>query len=160
MSKTLVAYFSASGVTAKLAKNLAEAAGADIYEIRPETPYTNADLNWQDKNSRSSVEMNDKTFRPAIADTDANIADYDTIFVGFPIWWYVAPTIINTFLEAYDFSGKTIILFATSGSSGMGNSAKELRPSVSDSTVIKGGKRFSANASVSELKEWVNSFGI
>ena len=160
MSKKLVAYFSASGVTAKLAKNLAEAAGADIYEIRPEEPYTNADLNWQNKNSRSSVEMNDKSFRPSIADTDANIADYDTIFVGFPIWWYVAPTIINTFLEAYDFSGKTIILFATSGGSGMGNSAKELRPSVSDSVVIKDGKRFSANASVSELKEWVNSFGI
>ena len=160
MSKKLVAYFSASGVTAKLAKNLAEAAGADIYEICPETPYTNADLNWQDKKSRSSVEMNDKSFRPAIADTDANIADYDTIFVGFPIWWYVAPTIINTFLEAYDFSGKTIILFATSGGSGMGNSAKELRPSVSDSAVIKDGKRFSANASVNELKEWVKSLGI
>ena len=160
MSKTLVAYFSASGVTAKLAKNLTEAAGADLYEIKPAVTYTNADLNWQDKKSRSSVEMNDKTFRPAIADTDANIADYDTIFVGFPIWWYVAPTIINTFLEAYDFSGKTIILFATSGGSGMGNSAKELRLSVSDSAVIKDGKRFSANASVSELKEWVNSFGI
>ena len=160
MSKKLVAYFSASGVTAKLAKNLAEAAGADIYEIRPEEPYTNADLNWQNKNSRSSVEMNDKSFRPSIADTDANIADYDTIFVGFPIWWYVAPTIINTFLEAYDFSGKTIILFATSGGSGMGNSAKELRLSVSDSAVIKDGKRFSANASVSELKDWVNSLGI
>ena len=160
MSKKLVAYFSASGVTAKLAKNLAEAAGADIYEIRPEEPYTNADLNWQNKNSRSSVEMKDKSFRPSIADTDANIADYDTIFVGFPIWWYVAPTIINTFLEAYDFSGKTIILFATSGGSGMGNSAKELHPSVSDCAVIKDGKRFSANASVSELKEWVNSFGI
>ena len=160
MSKTLVAYFSASGVTAKLAKNLAEAAGADIYEIRPEEPYTNADLNWQNKNSRSSVEMKDKSFRPSIADTDAKIAEYDTIFVGFPIWWYVAPTIINTFLEAYDFSGKTIILFATSGGSGMGNSAKELHLSVSDSAVIKDGKRFSANASVSELKEWVNSFGI
>ena len=160
MSKTLVAYFSASGVTAKLAKNLAEAAGADIYEIRPEEPYTNADLNWQNKNSRSSVEMNDKSFRPSIADTNANIAAYDTIFVGFPIWWYVAPTIINTFLEAYDFSGKTIILFATSGGSGMGNSAKELRLSVSDGAVIKDGKRFSANASVSELKEWVNSLGI
>ena len=160
MSKTLIAYFSASGVTAKLAKNLAEAAGADLYEIRPETPYTNADLNWQNKNSRSSVEMNDKSFRPAIADTNANIADYDTIFVGFPIWWYVAPTIINTFLEAYDFSGKTIILFATSGGSGMGNSAKELRSSVSDSAVIKDGKRFSANASVNELKEWVKSLAI
>ena len=160
MSKTLVAYFSASGVTAKLAKNLAEAAGADLYEIKPAVTYTNADLNWQDKKSRSSVEMNDKTFRPAIADTDANIADYDTIFVGFPIWWYVAPTIINTFLEAYDFSGKTIILFATSGGSGMGNSAKELRASVSHSAVIKDGKRFSANASVDELKDWVRSLGI
>ncbi len=160
MSKKLVAYFSASGVTAKLAKNLAEAAGADLYEIKPAVPYKNADLNWQDKNSRSSVEMNDKSFRPAIADTDANIAEYDKVFVGFPIWWYVAPTIINTFLEAYDFSGKTIILFATSGGSGMGNSAKELRLSVSDSAVIKDGKRFSANASVSELKDWVNSLGI
>ena len=160
MSKALVTYFSASGVTAKLAKNLAEAAGADIYEIKPAVPYTDADLNWQDKKSRSSVEMNDKSFRPVIADADANIADYDTIFVGFPIWWYVAPTIINTFLEAYDFSGKTIILFATSGGSGMGNSAKELRPSVSDNAVIKDGKRFSANASVSELKDWVKSLGI
>ena len=160
MSKTLVAYFSASGVTAKLAKNLSEAAGAELYEIKPAVPYTDADLNWQDKKSRSSVEMNDKSFRPAIADKDANIADYDTIFVGFPIWWYVAPTIINTFLEAYDFSGKTIIPFATSGSSGMGNTVKELRPSVSDSAVIKDGKRFSANASVSELKEWVQSLGV
>ncbi|MBP5605135.1 MAG: NAD(P)H-dependent oxidoreductase [Ruminiclostridium sp.] len=160
MSKTLVAYFSASGVTAKLARNLAEAAGADIYEIKPAVPYTAADLNWQDKNSRSSVEMNDKSLRPAIACTDANIADYDTVFVGFPIWWYVAPTIINTFLEAYDFSGKTIILFATSGSSGMGNSAKELRPSVSDSAVIRDGKRFSANTSVSELKEWIKSLAV
>ena len=154
MSKKLVAYFSASGVTAGLAKNLTEAAGADLYEIRPAVPYTNADLNWQDKNSRSSVEMNDKSFRPAIADTDANIADYDTIFVGFPIWWYVAPTIINTFLEAYDFSGKTIVLFATSGGSGMGNSSKELKTSVSDTAVIKDGKRFSASTSVDELKKW------
>ena len=160
MSKTLVAYFSASGVTAGLAKNLAEAAGADLYEIRPAVPYTNADLNWQDKNSRSSVEMNDKSFRPAIADADANIGDYDTIFVGFPIWWYVAPTIINTFLEAYDFSGKTIILFATSGGSGMGSSAKELKSSVSDTAVIKDGKRFSASTSVSELKKWVESLEV
>ena len=159
MSKTLVAFFSASGVTAGLAKNLAEAAGADLYEIKPAVPYTNADLNWQDKNSRSSVEMNDKSFRPAIADTNANIADYDTIFIGFPIWWYVAPTIINTFLEAYDFSGKTIILFATSGGSGLGNSAKELKTSVSDTAVIKDGKRFAATTSVSELKKWVDSLG-
>ena len=158
--KKLVAYFSASGVTAQLAKNLAEAAGADLYEIRPAVPYTNADLNWQDKNSRSSVEMNDKSFRPAIADTNANIADYDTVFVGFPIWWYVAPTIINTFLEAYNFSGKTIVLFATSGGSGMGNSANELKASVSDTAVIKDGKRFAASASVAELKKWVESLGV
>lgn len=160
MSKKLVAYFSASGVTAQLAKNLAEAARADLYEIRPAVPYTNADLNWQDKNSRSSVEMNDKSFRPAIADTNANIADYDTVFVGFPIWWYVAPTIINTFLEAYNFSGKTIVLFATSGGSGMGNSANELKASVSDTAVIKDGKRFAASASVAELKKWVESLGV
>ena len=157
MSKKLVAYFSASGVTAGLAKNLAEAAGADLYEIKPSDPYTDADLNWQDKNSRSSVEMNDKSFRPSLADKNANIADYDTIFVGFPIWWYVAPTIINTFLEAYDFSGKTIVPFATSGGSGMGSTVKELKPSVSTTAVIKEGKRFSANASVDELRKWAES---
>ena len=160
MSKRLVAYFSASGVTAGLAKNLAEAAGADLYEIRPAVPYTKADLKWTDKNSRSSLEMKDKSSRPALADTDANTADYDTIFVGFPIWWYVAPTIINTFLEAYDFSGKTIILFATSGMSGLGNTAKELEASVSDTAVIRDGKRFSARTSVSELKKWVESLGV
>ena len=115
MSKKLVAYFSASGTTARAAKDLAKAAGADLYEIKPAVPYTRADLNWQDKSSRSSVEMRDKSSRPALADTSANIAEYDTIFVGFPIWWYVAPTIINSFLEAYDFSDKKIVLFATSG---------------------------------------------
>ena len=112
--KTLVAYFSASGVTANVAKLLAEAAGADLFEIQPAVPYTNADLNWMDKKSRSTVEMQDKSSRPAIAAPCSNLADYDTIFVGFPIWWYVAPTIINTFLEIYDFSGKRVILFATS----------------------------------------------
>ena len=126
MSKTLVAYFSASGVTARVAKNLAGAADADLYEIRPAVPYTSADLNWMDKSSRSSVEMKDKSSRPELADTDADIASYDRIFVGFPIWWYTAPTIINTFLESYDFSGKTIILFATSGGSGLGKTAKDL----------------------------------
>ncbi|MDR0746337.1 MAG: NAD(P)H-dependent oxidoreductase, partial [Helicobacteraceae bacterium] len=117
MGKRLVAYFSASGVTAALAKTLAEAAGADLYEIRPDAPYTKADLDWTDNKSRSTIEMQDPSFRPAIADRNANIADYDMIFVGFPIWWYVAPTIINTFLESYDFSGKIIVPFATSGSS-------------------------------------------
>lgn len=160
MSKKLVAYFSASGVTANVAKNLAEAAGADIFEIKPEVPYTDADLNWQDKNSRSSVEMKDKSFRPAIAEGDANIGEYDVVFVGFPIWWYVAPTIINTFLEKYDFSGKTIILFATSGSSSFGKTADELRVSVSETTVIKEGKLLNGNPSVEELKKWVESLEI
>ena len=120
-NKSLVTYFSASGVTKKVAEKLAEAAGADLFEIKPEVAYTEADLNWMDKKSRSSIEMNDKSFRPAIAEKYNNMADYDVVYVGFPIWWYVAPTIINTFLESYDFSGKTIVLFATSGGSGFGN---------------------------------------
>ena len=161
MSKKLVAYFSASGVTAKVARSLAEAAGADIYEIKPKVPYTQADLNWQDENSRSSIEMKkDKSSRPAIVDDDAKIGDYDTIFVGFPIWWYIAPTIINTFLESYDFSGKKIILFATSGSSGFGNTANELKGSVSDTAVIKEGKLLNGNPPVDELKKWVESLGV
>ena len=138
MSKKLVAYFSASGTTAGVAKNLARAAGADLYEIRPATPYTRADLNWTDKQSRSSVEMRDKNSRPALADADANIADYDTIFIGFPIWWYVAPTIINSFLEAYDFSGKKVVLFATSGGSGFGKAVESLQVSAPKATIVEG----------------------
>lgn len=138
MSKKLVAYFSASGTTAGVAKNLARAAGADLYEIRPATPYTRADLNWTDKQSRSSVEMRDKNSRPALADADANIADYDTIFIGFPIWWYVAPTIINSFLEAYNFSGKKIVLFATSGGSGFGKAVESLQVSAPKATIDEG----------------------
>ena len=138
MSKKLVAYFSASGTTANLAKNLAKAAGADLYEIKPAVSYSKADLNWMDKQSRSSVEMRDKSSRPALADTDANIADYDTIFIGFPIWWYVAPTIINSFLEAYDFSGKKIVLFATSGGSGFGKAVASLQPSAPKATIVEG----------------------
>lgn len=157
MSKKLVAYFSASGVTAKAAKNLAEAAGADLFEIKPEVPYTLADLDWHDKNSRSSVEMRDSKSRPQIAAGDAKVADYDVIFVGFPIWWYVAPTIINTFLESYDFAGKTIIIFATSGGSGFGKAVEGLKDSVADSTVIREGKLLNGNPSVAELKDWVES---
>ena len=138
MSKKLVAYFSASGTTANLAKNLAKAAGADLYEIKPALPYSKADLNWMDKQSRSSVEMRDKSSRPALADADANIADYDTIFISFPIWWYVAPTIINSFLEAYDFSGKKIVLFATSGGSGFGKAVASLQPSAPKATIVEG----------------------
>ncbi len=138
MSKKLVAYFSASGTTEAVAKNLAKAAGADLYEIKPAVAYTRADLNWQDKNSRSSLEMRDKSSRPELADANANIAEYDTIFVGFPVWWYVAPTIINSFLEAYDFSGKKVVLFATSGGSGFGKAVAGLQPSAPGAVIVEG----------------------
>ncbi len=160
MSKKLVAYFSASGVTAKLAKTLSKAVDADIFEIRPQQPYTDADLNWNDSKSRSSIEMKEnKAFRPAIAAKLENMDDYDTVLVGFPIWWYTAPTIINTFLEQYDFSGKTIIPFATSGSSGMGSTNDDLAPSCKGAT-LKTGKRFPADASESELKAWYEGLGV
>lgn len=160
MSKTLVAYFSASGVTADAAKKIAEAANADIYEIRPEVLYTEADLNWQDKTSRSTVEMQDRAFRPAIADKNANIGEHDTILLGFPIWWYTAPTIINTFLESYDFSGKTIILFATSGSTGFDKSAADLKVSVSDSAIIKEGIVIHGKQSLDEWKRWLDTLSL
>ena len=156
MSKMLVAYFSASGTTAKAAKNLAEAAGADLYEIKPAAPYTSADLDWMNKKSRSSVEMNDPSSRPELADKDANVADYDTILLGFPIWWYVAPTIINSFLESYDFTGKKIVLFATSGSSGFGKTVQNLTPSCPGAT-IKEGKLLNGGLSASDLKKWVET---
>lgn len=138
MGKKLVAYFSASGVTKKTAEMLAEAAGADLYEITPKVAYTKADLDWMNKKARSSVEMSDKTIRPEIEDKDAHVENYDEIIVGFPIWWYVAPTIINTFLEKYDFSGKKIVLFATSGGSGFGNTVKELEPSAPGAEIVEG----------------------
>lgn len=159
-NKSLVTYFSASGVTKKVAEKLAEAAGADLFEIKPEVAYTEADLNWMDKKSRSSIEMNDKSFRPAIAEKCNNMADYDVVYVGFPIWWYVAPTIINTFLESYDFSGKTIVLFSTSGGSGFGNTVAELKGSVSDTTVIKEGKVFNSGINKDQLLSWVNDLGL
>ena len=157
MSRKLVAYFSASGVTADAAKKIAQAANADLYEICPQVLYTAADLNWQDKNSRSSVEMNDRTFRPALADKNAKAEEYDVIFLGFPIWWYTAPTIINTFLESYEISGKTIILFATSGSSGFDKAAADLKVSVDDDTFIKEGILIHGKQSAEEWKNWVNS---
>ena len=156
MRKKLVAYFSASGVTANAAKTLAEVADADLYEIRPQVPYTKEDLNWMNKNSRSSIEMKDKAFRPAIADTNVDIESYDVIFVGFPIWWYVAPTIINTFLESYDFSGKKIVLFATSGGSGFGNTVKELKNSVSEKATISEWKILNGTLSSDQLRMWLN----
>ena len=157
MNRKLVAYFSASGVTAKAAKELAEACGADLYEIRPETPYTSADLNWMDKKSRSSLEMNDLSSRPALADTKADIAGHDVIFVGFPIRWYTTPTIIRTFLEAYDFGGKTIVPFATSGGSGLGETAETLQEIVPSATV-KDGKLLNGRLNAGELKKWADSF--
>lgn len=159
MSKKLVAYFSASGTTAAAAKNLAEAAGAGLYEIKPQMPYTSADLNWNDKKSRSSREMNDKSSRPPLADQTAPVADCDVIFLGFPIWWYTAPTIVNTFLESYDFSGKTIVLFATSGGSGLGRSAADLKASA-PGAVIRDGKLLNGQQTKEALASWVNSLSV
>lgn len=159
MSKILVAYFSTSGVTEKVAKKLASAAGADIYEIRPKVPYTDADLDWTDKTSRSTIEMKDASSRPEIADNNADISGHDVIFVGFPIWWYVAPTIINTFLESYDFSGKTVIPFATSGGSGMGKTDDVLHKLCLSSVNWKPGKLLN-RASEDDMKAWIKALGL
>ncbi len=155
MSNKLVAYFSATGKTAKVAEKLAVAIGADIYDIKPEVKYTKADLNWMNKKSRSSMEMNDKSIRPAIITGDVDVSGYDTIYLGFPIWWYVAPHIINTFLESYDFSGKTVVLFATSGGSGFGNTVKELQPSAPDAVITEGS--LLNRGTKQEISEWVKS---
>ena len=157
MSKKLVAYFSASGVTAKVADMLADAVGADIHEIRPKVPYTKGDLNWMDKKSRSSVEMADKTIRPEIAPSNVNVAEYNVIYLGFPIWWYVAPTIINTFLESHDFSGKKIVLFATSGGSKFGKTVEELKVSVPVSCEIVEGKLLNGKQTIGSIKEWTDT---
>ena len=139
---------------------LADAVGADIYEIRPEVSYIKAGLNWMDKNSRSTIEMNDKTIRPAIADKNARIDEYNTIFLGFPIWWYVAPTIINTFLESYDFAGKKIILFATSGGSKFGKTVEELKVSVPDSCEIIEGKLLNGIQTIPSIRKWTESLNL
>jgi len=154
--KKLVAYFSATGTTEELAERLAKVIGADIFEIKPQKPYTSADLDWTNNKSRSTIEMKDLSSRPAVANKVANIDEYDTIFVGFPIWWYVAPTIINTFLEQYNLSGKTIVPFATSGGSGMGKTNEMLKPSCTGKLVE--GRRFSTSASAEELKTWAEKF--
>lgn len=155
MSKKLVAYFSASGVTGKVAKDLAEAAGADLYEIKPAEPYSKEDLNWNNRESRSSLEMNNKVSRPPLADKDAGIEKYDVIFLGFPIWWYTAPRIINTFLESYDFSGRQIILFATSGGSGFGKTKDDLKVSISKQATIMEGGLLNGKQTKESLKSWV-----
>ena len=158
MNNKLVAYFSASGVTAKAAKKLAEAAAADLYEIRPAVPYTAADLNWMDKKSRSSLEMGDPSSRPEITGRVEDMDAYDVVFLGFPIWWYVAPSIINTFLEQYNFSGKKIVLFATSGGSGFGKTAENLRRSAAEADIVEG-RMMNGGVSEAELVEWINTLG-
>ena len=159
MSRKLVAYFSASGVTAKLAEKLAEAIGADIYEIQPAVPYTTEDLDWRNEQSRSSIEMKNPASRPEISGKRDNMDEYDTVFVGFPIWWYVAPTIINTFLESYDFTGKKIIPFATSGGSGMGATNENLKPSCPNAQLYQG-QVFRDDMKLEELSAWVENLNL
>ena len=158
MMSKLVAYFSASGSTRKLAKTMAEILGADTYEIKPTTPYTGRDLNWNNAQSRSSVEMADIKTRPELADKAAQIDKYDTIFLGFPIWWYVAPHIVNSFLESYDFSGKTIVVFATSGGSGFGDTLNQLKPSCASSVKWVEGRVFRGRVDKAALNDWLKQF--
>lgn len=155
MTGTLVACFSATGTTLSIAQIIAKAADADLYQIIPKQPYTKADLDWMDRNSRSSVEMKDSKFRPQIKDQKLSLENYDVIYLGFPIWWYVAPTIINTFLESHDFSGKKIILFATSGGSGFGNTVRQLQPSAPDAVITEG--RIFNHVTKQEIIQWVKN---
>lgn len=155
MANRLVAYFSATDTTKRVAEMIADLSGGRLCEIKPEKPYTKADLDWMDKNSRSSVEMKDKSIRPRMLDMDINMDEYEEIFLGFPIWWYVAPTIINTFLEKYDFSGKKIILFATSGGSAFGNTIKELKPSAPGAEFVEG--KILNGAGRQEIEKWIKS---
>lgn len=159
MGKTLVAYFSATGTTARAARGIAEALGADLYEIEPAQPYTSADLNWHDRNSRSSVEMNDESCRPAIAGAACDVDAYDAVFVGFPVWWYVEPRIIDTFLESHDFSGKTIIPFATSGGSGLGKAPQRMQKIAAGSTVVEG-RLLNGRQSAESLRAWAEELGL
>ena len=159
MSEILVAYFSATGITEKLAKKIANVVDGDLHEIHPEIPYSAADLDWMNKNSRSSVEMNDKSFRPAIANKLESTENIKILILAFPIWWYIAPTIINTFLEQYDWNDKIIIPVATSGSSGMGNTNAELESSC-PGAILKDGQRFDVNVSEKEIKAWFESLRV
>lgn len=159
MSKILVAYFSASGVTKNAAEKLAKVANADLFEIKPVRPYTDADLDWTDKKSRSTIEMNDLSSRPEIAEKCENMGSYDVVFVGFPIWWYVEPRIIDTFLESYDFSGKTVIPFATSGGSGLGKTAENFKKILGANVTVKDGKMLT-RASETVVSDWIKSLGL
>lgn len=159
MGKILVAYFSATGTTARAARGIVEALGADLFEIEPERPYTSADLNWNDRKSRSSVEMDDESCRPAIAKEVEDMASYDAVFVGFPVWWYVEPRIIDTFLESYDFSGKTIVPFATSGGSGLGKAPQRMQRIAAGSTVVAG-KLLNGRQDADALRAWAKELGL
>jgi flavodoxin len=158
MSKNLVAYFSASGVTAKLAEKLADLTGADICEIKPKKLYSRADLDWTNKQSRSTIEMSDRSIRPELADGLPDISGYDTVLLGFPIWWGVAPTIVNTFLESVNVSGKKIAVFATSGGSGMGNTVAELKHSAKDAVWLP--EKLLRSSDESGIKTWIQSLGL
>ena len=157
--KVLVAYFSATGTTKGVAEHIANGLNADIYEIVPEDPYTDADLNYNDNNSRTTIEMNDPNARPAISGSVENMEQYDIIFVGYPIWWGEAPRIVSTFMESYDFSGKTIVPFCTSGGSGMGSSASNLERLTSGATWLDG-RRLNGSDSQDTVMEWVNGLGL
>lgn len=154
MSKILVAYFSASGVTKKVAEKLAKVQDADLFEICPQVPYTKADLDWTDKQSRSTVEMQDLNCRPPITGQVQDMAQYDVVFIGFPVWWYREPSVIDTFLDAYDFAGKKLVPFCTSGTSGLGDTAKRLQELVGPGAVVAEGKRLEGTVSEEELKAW------
>ena len=160
MARILTAYFSASGVTAKAAEAIAKAEGADLFEIRPEKPYTAADLDWRDRNSRSTVEMADPDCRPPVTGTVENMARYDVVFVGFPIWWGREPSVVDTFLDGYDFSGKTIVPFCTSGGSGMGKTAERIASIVGDGAKVEAGKRLGGEVSPEDLKLWTEGMGL
>lgn len=157
--KVLVAYFSATGTTEGVAEHIANGLNADIYEIVPEQPYTSADLDWNDNDSRSTIEMNDPNARPAISGSVENMEQYDVVFIGYPIWWGEAPRIVSTFMESYNFAGKTIVPFCTSGGSGMGSSASNLEKLTSNAVWLDG-QRLNGSDSQDEVMEWVNSLGL
>ena len=157
MSRVLIAYFSASGVKKKMAEKLAAVTGADLFEIKPEVPYTKSDLNWMNKKSRSSIEMEDRNCRPAIASRVKNMDQYDIVFVGFPVWWYREPSIIDTFMESYNFTDKTVVPFATSGMSPVGNSGKNMQE-LAPGAKVEAGKRFPNSVKESELKNWAKEW--
>lgn len=159
MNKLLVAYFSATGTTERAAKSLAKAAGADLYRITPAVPYSSRDLNWNNSSSRSSVEMGDDSSRPALAQAVPDLSSYDAVFVGFPIWWYMEPRIVDTFLEACDLGGKTVVPFATSGSSGISRAASRMRGLVPQARVLDG-RMMNDRPSASELEAWIRGLGL